>query len=158
MRWKNQAPRQRTDSQEAAQITFNNLFSSRVPIAIHIHSMHFSGPQMTGFCAFSPPGNRATFTKSWCDFLAKLHRKPGERGKKSTGENSKQSTSGDGPPKIGDFCPLSLEISAPCRGHQACPELYKSEFPKTWFRWRGTSRPNSPPYDVNCFFAVNKIQ
>ena len=38
---------------------------------------------------FSPPGNRAIFSIFWGDFLAKLHSIPGEKGNKSTGENSK---------------------------------------------------------------------
>ena len=44
---------------------------------------------MTGFYAFSPPGSRAIFSTFGGDFLTKLHTQPGQKGNKSTGENSK---------------------------------------------------------------------
>ena len=52
----------------------------------------------------------------WGDFLTKLHRKPGEKGKTSTGENSKKS-SGDGAPK------LQISVPSQPRGKSRnCPE------------------------------------
>ena len=46
---------------------------------------------------FSLPGNRASLSTFWGDFLAKLHRESGEK-EKSTGEiHKKQKNSGDAP-------------------------------------------------------------
>ena len=55
---------------------------------------------------FSPPCGAIN------DFLPKLHSKPGEKGKTSTGKRSKKS-SGENAPK--------LQISVPCRG-RTCPD------------------------------------
>ena len=49
--------------------------------------------------------HRAFFFTFWGHFLGELHRKPGEKGKKSTGENSKIQWRRH--LEIADFCPLS---------------------------------------------------
>ena len=59
---------------------------------------------VTGFYAFSPPGNRAIFSTFWGYLLTE---KKTRKREKSTGENSKKA-SGEGTPK--------LQISVPCRG------------------------------------------
>ena len=64
---------------------------------------------VTRSCVFSPPGTRAIFSTFSGDFFTKLHRrKPGGKGKKSTGENSKKNIQWRQRPK--------LQISVPCRG------------------------------------------
>ena len=67
---------------------------------------------VTGFYALSLPGTRANFSTFWGEFPTKLHRKHGEKGEKSAGDNSNKS-SGDGA--------LKLQISVSCRG-QMCPD------------------------------------
>ena len=83
------------------------------------------------------------------DFLTKLHRKPGERGEKSTGESAEKH-SGDGAPK--------LQISVPCRGRTR-PDLrgrrnwniaVRSGFVNTsFFRIQVISRARKP-WSANC--------
>ena len=56
---------------------------------------------------FSLPGNRAIFSTFWGDFLTKLHSKPGEKGKDSTGENSTKNPVETAPRSCRWICPLS---------------------------------------------------
>ena len=51
------------------------------------------------------PSNRAIFSTFWGDFLAKLHRKPGEKGKEP--KTQKKKIQWRRCPEIADFCPFS---------------------------------------------------
>ena len=68
---------------------------------------------VTGFCFFSPPRNRATFSSHFRAISLLHYTKNLEKKEKIPGENSPQKSNGDGAPK--------LQISVPCRG-RARPE------------------------------------
>ena len=77
-------------------------------LAIRIAAITLTSDSAITIARFCP----SKFSTFWGDFLTKLHSKHGEKGIKSTGENSKKS-SADGTPK--------LQISVPCRG-RTCPD------------------------------------
>ena len=64
------------------KITSKHALQNNGKLVIFGSEKTMTARDVTGFCAFCPPGNRAIFSAFWGDFL-NLHSKPGEKEKKS---------------------------------------------------------------------------